>query len=1785
MKQFKKATLALLAMCVLALCTVFCAANASAANVRASGSCGTNVSWVLYDDGALVVSGEGAMTNWEYGADVSWFSHRFSIKTATIQEGVTSIGGNAFYGSSLTSVTIPDSVTYIGNGAFYMCSNLTTVNMGKGVTNIGYSAFYTTGVLPELTLPETLEYAGNSAFISCETVTVLSRDASFGAKVFGEDATVYGYTGSTADTYTAKNNITFVPLTDEPVEEIPTSGSCGDNLSWMLTEEGELIIEGKGDSLIWDPYEMAPWYPLRDSILSVSMPDGLTSIGDFAFAQCGSITEITVPANVTYIGDCAFAYCDALTSVTVLADNANIDDGAFSHLSTDAIILYGNSDSAIEAYATEKGFKFALISDSSEKEITASGECGDNLSWVLYDNGELIISGKGDMVNRNNGKETPWFSYNKEITSVVIEAGVTSIGNYSFDQCENLKRVTIPDGVTRIGIGAFQLCSSLTEITIPETVSKIEPWAFNLCTALTTIDIPSGVVSIGSYGFYQCKGLTKVTISDSVEIIDSMAFCACESLTSFEVAENNPFFCSDEDGILFDKEKTILIQYPIGREADSYIIPESVTKIGASAFERCRRITKITLPSKLLVINEFAFCDCTSLTNVTLPDSLRTIGQGAFQGCEAFTTVVIPKGVNLMGEAVFSDCSSITAFEVAKHNTRYSVDSSGVLFDFNKTVLLQYPLNSGADSYTIPSTVLEIANGAFRCCPTLVHVTIPQSVCIIDNNAFASCSKLTDVVLPESVTTIGSWAFSTCSALTEITIPASVTNLGQRAFMSCSNLANAAVFSPDMSYGRDVFIKTSSDFTLHGFEGSATQTYAEKFGHKFSALTESDLPEKTVVDSGKCGPNATWTLYSNCELVIEGTGAITKSYFSGRNDFSTLTIADTITSIEGEAFYSCRNLQSVTIGSDVATIYSRAFGKCPKLTDITVSENNPNFSSNEDGVLFNREKTVLLQYPAGREASTYSVPKSVTEISAYAFGDCVNLTSVILPDSVTAVGSSAFEFCSKLRTISLGNSVKAIDKAAFYSCSSLENILLPETLLSIGNQAFSNCFILKKIVIPASVSHIGDQTFTYCKQLRTVTVLSEKATFGSNVLSYTPANLTLYGYKGSTAETYAAENAHNFSILDGSSEPEAPERVVVSTGDCGETLTWTLYKDGELVINGEGAMYNWNWNGSPWVSYRTTVHTVTLPKGITSIGNHAFQSFTNLRNCVIPEGVTHIGKYAFTVCNELRSITIPASVSFIDFGAFERAVKLTGITVDKNNIAYCNDEHGVLFTKDMSILIQYPCGRTDTSYTIPDGVAVISGYAFYHASALTEISIPESVVTIEQSAFSNCEALTNLVIPSSVLTIQNGAFTRCSSLAKITVDANNPNYLNDENGVLFNKSKTMLIQYPCGNTNTSYSVPEGIFTICASAFDGSANLTSVILPDSLIRINSLAFQGCENLTEITISENVTNIDFGAFNGCVRLTKVTVLSEDVVFSFNAFNENPDLVFFGYEGSSAEEFALSKNISFTAIERPNQEPEQSYTPGDISGDGKLDISDAMRLFQYSLMPTLYPVDYDGNMDFNKDGSIDIKDVLKLFQHSLLPSLYPLDEEGVYANRLKKLINALDFTGIGTFFSASELNTSNIIELSHSFAEDYGVDFTPYREYESDWLYIDHIPADVFHTLTQRMWGKVLDLETYDQNNEYFGFDPETQILRFSNVGGRSFTPVHFFDSYTIENDQITAMVKYYTIVYEKPTVGAEGEDWYTEQIWGEDAYFVFTGWKQLKATIVDGYIRLDAYLPAN
>ena len=339
---------------------------------------------------------------------------------------------------------------------------------------------------------------------------------------------------------------------------------------------------------------------------------------------------------------------------------------------------------------------FGVGGNAIAASAASSGNCGDsgsNVTWSLDDNGTLTISGSGKIEDCRSDIDQPWYSNRSDITSVVIEPGVTSIGSQAFYECSNLTSITIPSGLTSIGEQAFGNCTGLTSITIPSGFISIGDYAFWNCTGLTSITIQNGVTSIGTGAFWNCTGLTSITIPSSVTSIGVNVFYNCTGLTDITVDSSNPSYCS-ESGVLFNKDKTTLIYYPLGKNG-SYTIPDGVTAIGDYAFYYCSGLTSVTIPSSVTSIGESAFRHCTGLTSITIPNSVTSIVNLAFWDCDSLTIVYIPSGVNFVPDesGLTGDFISQTAAKIT-----YTVDSS------NNVKITDISLSSG-NTVDIPATI------------------------------------------------------------------------------------------------------------------------------------------------------------------------------------------------------------------------------------------------------------------------------------------------------------------------------------------------------------------------------------------------------------------------------------------------------------------------------------------------------------------------------------------------------------------------------------------------------------------------------------------------------------------------------------------------------------------------------------------------------------------------------------------------------------------------------------------------------------------------------------------------------------------------------------------------------------------------------------------------------------------------------------------------------------------------------------------------------------------------
>ncbi|MDD6489638.1 MAG: leucine-rich repeat domain-containing protein [Clostridia bacterium] len=603
---------------------------------------------------------------------------------------------------------------------------------------------------------------------------------------------------------------------------------------------------------------------------------------------------------------------------------------------------------------------------------------------------------------------------------------------------------------------------------------------------------------------------------------------------------------------------------------------------------------------------------------------------------------------------------------------------------------------------------------------------------------------------------------------------------------------------------------------------------------------------------------------SDFHYVSNSDGGITITGYKGRDtDIVIPSEIDgkKVISIGDGAFGFCKSLISITIPDSIKSIGKDAFYTSydsthhSSLTNINVDRNNKNYSS-QDGVLFNKNKTELIQYPIGNDRKEYNIPSSVTSIGEYSFYNCTSLTNITIPNSVTNIGKGAFIYCTSLTKIIIPNGVTSIEDSMFCGCTSLANITIPDSVTSIGEYAFYDCTSLANITVPDSVTSIGKYAFNSCSSLMNINVDKKNK-------NYTSQDGVLFNKDKTELIVYPYGNSRK--------EYNIPSGVKIIGEDAFEesnNLTSIIIPDSVTSI--EGCAF----------AHIDNLTSIIIPDSVKSIKWGAFEYCKNLESIIIPDSVISIGAYAFEKTawydkkpdglvyagkvvyeykgempkntqitlksgtvgisdfphfgDNLIKIIIPDSVINIGDGAFY-CKGLININVDKNNKNYSSQD-GVLFNKDKTKLIRYPIGNSRKEYSIPNSVKSIEKDAFENCESLINITIPDTVINIGDDAFIRCESLINITIPDSVISIGNSSFADCESLINITI-------------------------------------PDSVTNIGDYAFSGCSSLKSIEIPNSISHIKTGTFEACTLLKSIKIPNSIKSIGDWAFESCRSLKDV------------------------------------------------------------------------------------------------------------------------------------------------------------------------------------------------------------------------------------------------------------------------------------------------------------------------
>ena len=1387
------------------------------------------LTWTLYEDGTLNISGTGEMRGYNAYSIKSPACDNSNIKNVVIEDGITSIGSFAFYGCSLTNIRIPGSVTSIGNCAIEDCMSLTSVTIPGSVSSIGEYAFRDCRNLTDATILDGVTSIENRAFWGCSSLTSVTIPNS--VTNIGESA------------FWNCNKLTSVTIPDgvTSIEDLVFS-SC-----YSLTS---ITIPNSVTSIGNRAFRSCT------KLTSITIPDGVISIGNFAFSGCNELTSITIPDSVTSIGDSAFEECRILTSISIpdsvtsiggnvfknctrlktislscksslkksdfgeqanlvsashilkktaakavtctengnkeywtcehcgkyfLSDDTNPETAKAVELS-ETVIPASHKLTKVEAKAptcTEDGnkeywtcehcgkyflsddanpetakaveqsefiipalnHKNAIIQNASEPTETAPGYSGDrycpdcdkvvekgytywnegNLTWKLYEDGTLNISGTGAMKDYNDDDNPSPVYQNSNVKKVVIEKGVTSIGNYAFSGCLGLKSITIPDGITSIGDHAFDSCINLRSITLPDSITSIGMWAFYNCWNVSSIIIPDGVTSIEDFTFNSCISLTSITI------------------------------------------------------------PNSVTNIKSSAFH-----------------------NCADLTSITIPDSVTSIGYAAFSNCDSLQTISLGCG-SALKKSDFGDQANLVSYTNQHLLTKTEAKAKTCTEDGNK----EYWTCEHCGKYflsddTNPETAKAVEQSEFiiPASHKLTKVEAKDATCTEDGNkAYWTCEHcgkyfLSDDSNPETATAV---------ELSETVIPA----------LKHKNATTRGVVEPNG--------------TKPGYSG-------DRYCPDCDTVLEKGY---TYWNEG----NLTWKLDADGTLTISGTGTM-KDYDYNNNpspanqkkgSVKKVVIKDGVTSIGNFAFYNCTSLTSITIPDSVTSIELAAFNNCNNLTSITIPDSVTSIGDSA--------------FELCNKLSSITLSNNITSIGNWAFHGC-HLTSITIPDSVTSIGAMAFYSCSNLQTISL-SCKSSLKKSDFGDKANLVS--------------YTNQHLLTKTAAKAATcSESGNKEYWTCEHC------------GKYFLSDDSNPETAKAVEQS--ETILPAIQHKNAELRNSSEPTETSPgysgdlycpdcdTVVEKGYTywiEDNLTWKLYEDGTLNISGTGAMKDYDNDPSP-ACRNSNVKKVVIEDGVTSIGNKAFDSCSSLTSITIPNSVTNIGAAAFDSCGSLTSITIPGSVTSIGTVAFYNCSGLTSVTIPDS-------------VTNIGAAAFDSCGSL-TSIVIPNSVTSIESYAFSACSSLTSITIPDSVTSIGNNAFDSCSSLTSITIPDGVASIESYAFYNCSGLTSITI----PDSVTNIGAVAFDSCTSL----------TSITIPDSVTSIESYAFYNCSGLTSITIPDSVTNIGAAAFDSCTSLKTISLSckSSLKRSDFGEQVNSVSYASHTLKKTEAKAATYAENGN-------------------------------------------------------------------------------------------------------------------------------------------------------------------------------------------------------------------------------------------------------------------------------------------------------
>ncbi len=688
-----------------------------------------------------------------YDDSYATFSGSLTIPATVELDGqsctVTAIGDMAFMGcTKLTSIELPATVQTIGEGAFYGCTGLTAVELPESAATIGAEAFGGCTALTTLTTNENLKTLGRSAFAGCTALTAVALpDGLTTIEALAFNGCAKLASASLGHSLTQVGDSAFYGCSALAAVELPaTVTRVGDYACYGCSALQSLTLSGQSALREIGKYAFA-----ETAIASVSLPDGVTSLGSHAFSKCASLTTVSLGNGLTTVGDYAFADCKKLTSLTLGNRLTAIGDRAFDSAGLTSLVL----PATVQTIGEWSFFNCPLTTLTLNDGLQSIG------SRAFYGAAIQTL----DIPNSVTMLGTYAFSNCKKLETLTVGNGITKIGDYAFNSCTMLSQIACPS-VTEIGASAFKGCSALKSLPLSDRIVTLGASAFSGCTGITELTVPNSITSIGSYAFEKCTALTSATLGTGIAAVPDYAFSGCTALESVVLPANI----------------TAIGKYAFQNSGLSQLpLTEQIVEIREYAFKGCAKLTEVDIPDRVTMLGGYVFRECTGLRTARIGGGVTSVPDYAFYGCMVLDSVVLSDRIVEIADYAFYNCRGLKRLP----------DAPGVT-TFGRSAFYGC---TGLESARFTDRVTTLGSALFSGCTSLTSIVVPDGVTSLGASAFYGCSALQSAELGTGVKALESNLFKNNTSLTRVVVNGAIASVANYTFGGCSALESLYINS------------------------------------------------------------------------------------------------------------------------------------------------------------------------------------------------------------------------------------------------------------------------------------------------------------------------------------------------------------------------------------------------------------------------------------------------------------------------------------------------------------------------------------------------------------------------------------------------------------------------------------------------------------------------------------------------------------------------------------------------------------------------------------------------------------------------------------------------------------------------------------------------------------------------------------------------------------------------------------------------------------------------------